>query len=151
MNGTGHVAFVFGVLLLFGAACGDPERADLAQDNTASQPSESPRPQPEPTGILQDLDCPIGDDQLTVQSDLLRDAPGGPGTAVEALLDLFLQEGMAIAPQEFTPISIAPGVANYVLESNGSLLASARIEKHGDSWYVTLFRACNSTLSGPPK
>lgn len=93
------------------------------------------------------LQCPEGDLVLNMAATLGEDPPGGPGVPEEALGVFLQQDYPKLQPTDFRRIPDDPPAAVFIYESAGAPQAFAGVEKHGDSWYVTKFSACNSVAA----
>lgn len=142
MIGTGLAVALAAVLLLVVLGRDSPVRAPGRQ-----QPQPTTTPSDSVSPVAANLQCPEGAEILIVESDVVVDVPGGPPTPVEALRSFFQQEKSALDAGDFAVTVDSSTAAQLSYFQNDQLVAFARASKHGDSWYVERFAACDSILA----
>lgn len=95
---------------------------------------------------LASLQCESDDElRLSVLTTVGDDVPGGTTSASDGLQAFLAQDYPWLPAGEFRSVAQDTNAVQYVLEENGARRASAYLEPHGDSWYVTGFVACGNS------
>lgn len=76
-----------------------------------------------------------------------EDAPGGPATALAGLDVYVRRDAPGLAGKAFEHAAEQAHIVQLTRRERGRPIASALVEKVGDSWYVTAFTACETALA----
>lgn len=135
------------VILLAGigflTGCKDP--GDLRQDQAAPVVPTPVEPAASTATESEDLNCTPGTERMAVTS--LPDlGPGGSKSPEDALAAFLAESGGYLSQDELVPVNSDDHSATFEYTIDGERLAVASAQRHGDSWHIEYFVACNEAL-----
>lgn len=132
------------VILLTGlalfASCKDP--GSLLQDQAAPVVPTPVEPAAPTASESEDLSCTERMEVISLP-DL---GPGGSKSPEDALSAFLAENGGYLSQDQLVPVESDDHSATFEYTIDGERLAVASAQRHGDSWHIGRFVACNEAL-----
>ena len=113
----------------------------------ASSPTGEGQEPDGPQGGFATVACEPGEMVVDEILEVGIDEPGGPNTPEAALANYVRRDAQALTGKDFERKQAQAGEMQLTLDSRGRTIANALVEQIGDSWYVTQFTACETSIS----